>query len=228
LNLEAHHLGRAEYQATLDAMRACTAARTADSPDMLWIVEHPPVYTLGLAGKPEHVLNPAGIPVVQADRGGQVTYHGPGQVVVYVLLDLRRRGYFVKEAVQRIEQAVIDTLALWQVDAQRVAGAPGIYTPDQGDAAQSCAAPFTGLAKIAALGLKVHKGCTYHGVSLNVAMELQPFAGINPCGYAGLATTDLAHALRASGRAESPVFADVAHCLASQLGIHLTCPAAVA
>lgn len=199
-----------DYQTTWEAMRAFTAARTPDTPDELWLVEHSPVYTQGLAGKPEHLLVPSHIPVVQSDRGGQVTYHGPGQVVAYVLLDLRRAGYFVKEYVSRVEQALIDTLAEFGVhDAQRKAGAPGVYVPwprpsaglpetpgehpgGIADAGPAAAAHPLELAKIAALGIKVHKHCTYHGLALNVAMDLSPFDGINPCGYAGLRTVDLA------------------------------------
>ncbi|NYE24401.1 lipoyl(octanoyl) transferase [Pigmentiphaga litoralis] len=205
-----------DYQTTWEAMRAFTAARTPDTPDEMWLVEHSPVYTQGLAGKPEHLLAPSHIPVVQSDRGGQVTYHGPGQVVAYVLLDLRRVGYFVKEYVSRVEQALIDTLAEFGVnDAQRKDGAPGVYVPwprpaaglprDPGDKVHgeqragrehplgAAAAVYpVELAKIAALGIKVHKHCTYHGLALNVAMDLSPFDGINPCGYAGLRTVDLA------------------------------------
>ena len=191
-----------DYQTTWEAMRAFTAARTPDTPDEMWLVEHAPVYTQGLAGKPEHLLAPSHIPVVQSDRGGQVTYHGPGQVVAYVLLDLRRVGYFVKEYVSRVEQALIDTLAEFGVnDAQRKDGAPGVYVPwprpatgavpVHADGAAAAAHPLE-LAKIAALGIKVHKHCTYHGLALNVAMDLSPFDGINPCGYAGLRTVDLA------------------------------------
>ena len=148
-----------------------TASRTAETPDEIWIVEHPPVYTLGQAGKPEHILKDVGIPIVKIDRGGQVTYHGPGQVVIYLLLDLARLKTKVRELVTAIEQAVIDFLASHQVTAERHAGAPGVYV---------------GEAKIAALGLKIKNGCSYHGLSLNVDMDLSPFAAINPCGYAGL------------------------------------------
>lgn len=177
----------ADYAATWAAMRDATAARDARSPDEIWLVEHPPVYTLGQAGKPEHLLNTAGIPVVSSDRGGQVTYHGPGQVVAYVLFDMKRAGYFVREYVHRVEAAVITTLAeLGLPDAQRKESAPGVYVswPRTGAADE--------LAKIAALGIKVKQGRTYHGVALNVAMDLAPFLGINPCGYAGLRTVDLA------------------------------------
>jgi lipoyl(octanoyl) transferase len=164
-------LGRVEYEPTFRAMRDFTAKRTAETPDELWIVEHPPIYTLGQAGKPEHVLRDVGIPLVKIDRGGQVTYHGPGQVVIYLLLDLARMQIKVRELVGAIEQAVIDLLGEHGVGAERRAGAPGVYVGD---------------AKIAALGLRIRNGCSYHGVSLNVDMDLTPFAAINPCGYAGL------------------------------------------
>jgi lipoyl(octanoyl) transferase len=181
--------GVADYAATSAAMRAFTLRRDAATPDELWVLEHPPVFTLGLAGRGEHVLAPGEIPVIASDRGGQVTYHGPGQVVVYALIDLRRRGIFVKELVYRIEQAVIQTLASYAIAGRRVAGAPGVYVP-WGDEAPG--GRFAGLAKIAALGIKISRGCSYHGVALNVAMDLEPFSRINPCGYAGLATVDLA------------------------------------
>ena len=185
-------------------MQAFTAERAVDTPDQLWICEHPSVYTQGLAGKTEHIFNPGDIPVVQTNRGGQVTYHGPGQVVAYPLLDLQRAGYFVKEYVYRLEEAVIRTLAHYGVTGHRVGGAPGIYVrlDDPGShgllpqrpakADGPIVAPvFTGLGKIAALGIKVSRHCTYHGVALNVAMDLEPYSRINPCGYAGLATVDL-------------------------------------
>lgn len=178
-------LGRADYAQTFAAMRAFTDARSADTPDELWIVEHPPVYTLGLGADPRHVLDAHGIPLVQTDRGGEVTYHGPGQAVAYLLLDLRRsRGgrMFARELVHAIEQAVIDTLAAYNLRGERKSGAPGIYVAD---------GPAAG-AKIAALGLKIRSsGCTYHGVALNVDMDLTPFSWINPCGYAGLQTIDM-------------------------------------
>jgi lipoyl(octanoyl) transferase len=178
--------GREAYDLTFAAMRAFTDARTADTADELWIVEHPPVYTLGLGADPSHVLDAHGIPVVQTDRGGEVTYHGPGQAVIYLLMDLRRhRGtgrVFAREFVNKIEQSVIDTLAAYNLAGERKPGAPGIYM---------AGGPWQG-AKIAALGLKVRgNGCTYHGVSLNVAMDLAPFSWINPCGYEGLATVDM-------------------------------------
>jgi lipoyl(octanoyl) transferase len=179
-------------------MQAYTAGRQADSPDELWLCEHPPVFTQGLAGSADHLLAPGEIPVVQANRGGQVTYHGPGQVVAYPLLDLRRAGYFVKEYVYRIEEAVIRSLAHLGVTGHRVAGSPGIYVrlDDPGSHAaltgpRPAQEPFRGLGKIAALGIKVSRHCTYHGLALNVAMDLQPFERINPCGYAGLKTVDL-------------------------------------
>lgn len=167
-------LGRVEYVPTWRAMQAFTAQRTADTPDELWLLEHPPVFTQGQAGKPEHLIAATDIPVVPIDRGGQITYHGPGQVVVYVLVDLRRRGYGIRELVTRMEQAVIDLLAAHGVNAARQPGAPGVYVDG---------------AKIAALGLRVKHGCTYHGLALNVDMDLSPFAAINPCGYAGMAVT---------------------------------------
>jgi lipoyl(octanoyl) transferase len=202
-------LGHADYAPMLEAMRAFTEARDPDTPDEIWLCEHPPVYTQGLAGKAEHVFNPQGIPVVQTNRGGQVTFHGPGQVVAYPLIDLQRLGIYVKEYVYRIEHSVIKTLESFGVTGHRVPGAPGIYvrladpfghapldarTPAQRDAARGTDpfAPFPGLGKIAALGIKVSRHRTYHGVALNVAMDLSPFAGINACGYAGLATVDLA------------------------------------
>jgi lipoyl(octanoyl) transferase len=166
-------LGRVAYEPTWRAMQAFTAGRTADTPDELWLCEHPPVFTLGLA---EHLLADIGVPVVKIDRGGQITYHGPGQIVGYLLLDLKRRGLTVKGLVNRIEQAVIDLLAQYGIAAARREGAPGVYVHG---------------AKIAALGLKVKNGCCYHGLALNVAMDLAPFAAINPCGYEGMAVTQL-------------------------------------
>lgn len=195
--MQIRHLGRVEYAATFDAMRSFTEGRTDDTPDELWLCEHPPVYTQGLAGKAEHVLNPHGIPIVQTNRGGQVTYHGPGQVVAYPLVDLRRLGIYVKEYVYRVEHAVIQTLESYGVTGHRVAGAPGIYVSladPYGHARLTGPRqdPFAGLGKIAALGIKVTHHRTYHGVALNVDMDLSPFDGINPCGYAGLKTVDLA------------------------------------
>lgn len=190
--------GLVDYPSTYRAMQDFTAARTQDTPDELWLCEHPSVYTQGLAGQAGHVLAPGDIPVVQTNRGGQVTYHGPGQVVGYPLVDLRRAGYFVKEYVYRIEEAVVRTLAHYGVTGLRVRGAPGIYVrrddPLSHRRAEPAAPgedPFKGLAKIAALGIKVSRHCAYHGVALNVAMDLEPFSRINPCGYAGLETVDL-------------------------------------
>jgi len=171
VNLQVKRLGQVDYAPTFQAMQAFTASRTAETADELWIVEHPPVYTLGQAGKPEHILRDIGIPLVQIDRGGQVTYHGPGQVVIYLLLDLPRLKIKVRELVTAIEQAVIDLLGNYGVIAERRDGAPGVYV---------------GEAKVAALGLRIRNGCSYHGVSLNVDMDLSPFAAINPCGYPGL------------------------------------------
>ncbi|MFZ6723590.1 lipoyl(octanoyl) transferase LipB [Undibacterium sp. Ji49W] len=180
------HRGIEPYQLTFDAMRVFTDARTENTPNEFWIVEHPPVYTLGLGADKSHVLAANDIPVVQTDRGGEVTYHGPGQVVIYLLMDLRRSHpkarLFAREFVHKIEQAVINTLAAYNLAGERKEGAPGIYVSN---------GQWQG-AKIAALGLKVRgNGCTYHGVSLNVDMDLTPFSWINPCGYAGLATVDM-------------------------------------
>ena len=191
-----HSLGLVDCKATIVAMRAFTESRTAGTPDEIWLCEHPPVYTQGLAGKPGHILNPQGIPVLPTNRGGQVTYHGPGQVVAYPLIDLKRQNIFVREYVYRLEQAVLKTLAHFGVTGHRVVGALGIYVA-LGDPFGHAAITgpridrFAGLGKIAALGIKVSGHCTYHGVALNVAMDLQPFDGINPCGYAGLRTVDL-------------------------------------
>ncbi|WP_255455263.1 lipoyl(octanoyl) transferase LipB [Neopusillimonas aestuarii] len=176
----------ASYTTVWQDMRAFTEARTSTTGDEIWLVEHEPVYTLGLAGKAEHVLNPGAIPVVRTDRGGQVTYHGPGQVVAYCLFDLRRYGLYVKEYVNRLEEVVINLLHAYGLEgACRKAGAPGVYVPIDDRTTKQ-------LAKIAALGIKVRNGCTYHGVALNVEMDLTPFLGINPCGYEGLVTVDLA------------------------------------
>ena len=192
-------LGRVDYAATVQAMQAFTAERSADAPDELWLCEHPPTYTQGIAGKADHVLDAGGIPVVQTNRGGQVTYHGPGQVVAYPLVNLQRLGCFVREYVYRLETAVIQTLDGYGVTGHRVAGAPGIYVRPQEPGSHAALTgpadlldPFRGLGKVAALGIKISRHCTYHGVALNVAMDLAPFHGINPCGYAGLETVDLA------------------------------------
>lgn len=174
--LAVRHLGRQPYVPVWRAMQAFTDARGPDTPDELWLVQHDPVFTLGQAGKPEHVLAAGDIPVLNVDRGGQVTYHGPGQIVAYPLLDLRRLKLGVRELVRRIEQSIIDTLAEWNVVAVRRDGAPGVYVND---------------AKIAALGLRVRHGCTFHGLAFNIAMDLEPFHRINPCGYTGLSVTQL-------------------------------------
>lgn len=202
-------------------MRRFTAERGAATPDELWLVEHPPVFTQGVAGRPEHVLAPGDIPVVASNRGGQVTYHGPGQVVAYPLVDLRRLGIYIKEYVFRLEAAVIQTLESWGVVGFRVAGAPGIYVNLAGPLSAGLPAgprvePFEGLGKIAALGVKVSNHCTYHGVALNVAMDLEPFSRINPCGYAGLRTVDLA-TLGVRANPET-----VAGRLAERLAMHLS------
>jgi len=214
--------GRVDYPATYAAMQKYTAQRDADTPDALWLCEHPPVFTQGLAGKSEHLLAPEPIPVIQTDRGGQVTFHGPGQVVGYPMIDLRRAGYYVKEYVFRIESAVIAALAHFGVTGHRVAGAPGIYVrlddPFSHAALTGPAPlvdPFRGLGKIAALGIKVSRHCTYHGVSLNVAMDLEPFSRINPCGYAGLQTVDL------STIGVQTTWEEAAHVLGRKLGTYL-------
>ncbi|MDP2786067.1 MAG: lipoyl(octanoyl) transferase LipB [Sulfurimicrobium sp.] len=186
------NLGLVEYLPTWQAMQDFSATRGPETPDELWLLEHPPVYTLGLAGKPEHLLRGTDIPVVKIDRGGQITYHGPGQIVVYLMLDLKRRNIGVKELVRRMEQAVIDLLAGYGVKAERRDKAPGVYIP-QGDSdplrAEARVESYVGNAKIAALGLRIKNGCCYHGLCLNVDMDLSPYAAINPCGYEGLAVT---------------------------------------
>jgi len=213
MGLSTQWLGSVGYVPTFEAMQTFTAQRDDMTPDALWMCEHPPVFTQGLAGKSEHLFFAGDIPVVHTNRGRQVTYHGPGQVVAYPLLDLKRAGYFVKEYVYRIEEAVIRTLLHFGVTGHRVAHAPGIYvrlddpfshamlaqrpkkqdpdSPHPLTQAQTPAPDFTGLGKIGALGLKVSRNCTYHGVALNVAMDLEPYLRINPCGYAGLQTVDL-------------------------------------
>lgn len=172
------HLGQRDYQTVWQDMQAFTEARDDDTPDEVWLVQHPPVFTLGLNGKNEHILDPGDIPVVNCDRGGQVTYHGPGQLIAYLLLDLRRRELGVKSLVHKIEQAIIELLAEHGIHGERRQGAPGIYVDG---------------AKIAALGLRVRRGCCYHGLSLNLDMDLQPFSRINPCGFEGLACDQLRH-----------------------------------
>jgi lipoyl(octanoyl) transferase len=181
----------APYGDVWEAMRDYTGARDAETDDEIWLVEHAPVYTLGQAGKQEHILDAGGIAIVQSDRGGQVTYHGPGQIVAYCLVDLRRLKLFVKEYVVMLEDVVIDVLdELGLPGACRKAGAPGVYVPWK-PADGRVAGTEAQLAKIAALGIKIRNGCAYHGLSLNVDMDLNPFLGINPCGYEGLQTVDL-------------------------------------
>jgi lipoyl(octanoyl) transferase len=181
------HLGLADYISTYEAMRAFTKNRNNTTPDEIWVLEHPPVFTLGLAGDAGNLHSPSNqIPLIEVDRGGEITYHGPGQIVVYLLLDLKRLGIFVKELVSRIEQAVIDTLADFGIQAERHPGAPGIYISGQ----SGVSTDWIG-AKVAALGLKVSKSCSYHGLALNVATDLEAFARIHPCGYEGLKTVDM-------------------------------------
>ena len=199
----------ADYLPTLQAMRDFTAVRSPTSPDEIWLVEHPPVFTQGLAGKSEHVLTPGVIPVIKTERGGQVTYHGPGQVVAYTLIDLQRRRLGVRDLVCRLEAAAIATCGRWGVTVVRKPGAPGLYVP---------AADGTPGAKIASLGLKVSRGSTYHGIALNVAMDLEPFGRINPCGYAGLAVTDLT-AQQVAGMA--PGIDEVARQFGADLAQHI-------
>lgn len=182
--LRARRLGLCDYQDTWAAMRDFTDQRDADTPDELWLLEHPPVFTLGQAGRPEHVLDPGPIPVVRTDRGGQVTYHAPGQLVAYVLCDLRRCGLGVKALVHQLEGAAIDLLAGQGIRALARPDAPGVYVNG---------------AKIASLGLRVRRGCSYHGLALNLTLDLAPFRRINPCGYAGLAVTRTADLLPADG-----------------------------
>jgi len=181
------HLGLADYATTYEAMRTFTKERNSSTPDEIWVLEHPPVFTLGLAGDASNLHSPSNqIPMVQVDRGGEITYHGPGQIVVYLLLDLKRLGIYVKELVSRIEQALIDTLADFGIEAERKPGAPGIYVSQQA----GISAEWFG-AKVAALGLKVSKSCSYHGLALNVATDLDAFARIHPCGYEGLRTVNM-------------------------------------
>jgi lipoyl(octanoyl) transferase len=246
VTLEVDWLGQVDYASTYAAMQRLTQERTPESADLLWVCQHAPVYTQGLAGKADHVLNPGEIPVVQTDRGGQVTFHGPGQVVAYPLIDLKRAGYYVKEYVYRIEESVIRTLMHFGVTGHRVVGAPGIYvrlddpfsharlqpspqpSPASGRGGKSlplplagegwgegAPAPFAGLGKIAALGIKITRHRTYHGVALNVAMDLEPFSRINPCGYPGLETVDL------STIGVQTTWDEAAQVLASKLAIYL-------
>lgn len=224
-----HHLGRVDYAPTVQAMQDFTAHRGATDEDQIWLCEHPALFTQGLAGKSDHVLAAGSIPVVATNRGGQVTYHGPGQVVAYPLIDLQRADYYVKEFVYRIEEAVIRTLDHFGVTGHRVAGAPGIYVrlddphshallpqrPQKRSGTDPIVPNFEGLGKIAALGIKVSRHCTYHGVALNVAMDLEPFTRINPCGYAGLRTVDL------STIGVPTTWDEVAQVLSQQLSLRL-------
>ena len=180
-------LGRVEYAPTFEAMQDFTAKRDENTPDEIWFCEHPAVFTQGLSGKPEHLIAATTIPVAQVDRGGQITYHGPGQIVAYLMLDLRRRNLKVREFVHQIEQAIIATLAEFNINGERLAGAPGVYVRG---------------AKIAALGLRIKRGCSYHGLSINVDMDLQPYSAINPCGFAGMAVTQVS-ALSANASASA-------------------------
>ncbi|OYU30006.1 MAG: lipoate--protein ligase [Comamonadaceae bacterium PBBC2] len=192
------NLGRVDYLPTYEAMQAFTAQRQTDTPNELWMCEHPSVFTQGLAGQAAHLLTPGDIPVVQTNRGGQVTFHGHGQVMAYPLVNLQNAGYYVKEYVYKLEESVIRTLSHFGVTGHRVAGAPGIYVRLDDPFSHAALVgpalpsdPFKGLGKISALGIKVSRHCTYHGAALNVAMDLEPFDRINPCGYAGLRTVDL-------------------------------------
>ena len=192
------NLGLVDYLPTYEAMQAFTAQRQTDTPNEMWVCEHPPVFTQGLAGQASHLLMPGDIPVVQTNRGGQVTFHGPGQVMAYPLVNLQNAGYYVKEYVYKLEESVIRTLGHFGVTGHRVAGAPGIYVRLDDPFSHAALVgpalpsdPFKGLGKISALGIKVSRHCTYHGAALNVAMDLEPFTRINPCGYAGLKTVDL-------------------------------------
>ena len=225
--METKMLGSVPYLPTWEAMQTFTAERSADTPDQLWLCEHPPTFTQGLAGRAEHVLGAGDIPVVSTNRGGQITFHGPGQVVAYPLVNLQRAGYYVKEFVYRTEEAVLRTLSHYGVTGHRVAGAPGIYVrlDDPGSHAVLEQRPrhgaaghtpdFTGLGKIAALGIKVSRHCTYHGVALNVSMDLSPFDRIHPCGYAALQTVDL------STIGIQTTWEDAARFLGQQLGNRL-------
>ncbi|MCF6226771.1 MAG: lipoyl(octanoyl) transferase LipB [Xanthomonadales bacterium] len=180
-------LGMRDYQPVWESMQQFTDSRGENSPDELWLLEHQPVFTQGQAGKAEHLLAPGDIPVLQVDRGGQVTYHGPGQLIAYPLLDIRRRKLSIRDMVHAIEQAIINTLADFEIQAERNPGAPGVYV---------------GAAKIAALGLRIRKGCSFHGLSLNIDMNTEPFARINPCGFQGLEITQVIDQVPTQNRAE--------------------------
>ena len=210
MKLVIKQLSTAYYAQTLLAMQTHNRSRTANTADEIWLLEHPPVYTLGLAGKVEHVLNAGSIPVINVERGGQVTYHGPGQLVVYLLLDIKRLGYGVKELVRRIEQSLIDLLAQYEIDSFRKAAMPGVYV--------NLGASD---AKIAAIGLRVANHATYHGLSLNVDMDLEPFSRINPCGYEGLKVTQMRD-LGGVGKIETDkINADNINTIGEKLVVHL-------
>ena len=228
--IEVRPMGQVSYLSAWQAMQDFTAQRQSDTADQIWLCEHPPVFTQGLAGLEQHLLMPGNIPVVRSNRGGQVTYHGPGQVVAYTLVDLKRAGYFVKELVYRIEEAVIKTLFHFGLTGHRVAGAAGVYLrlddpsgharlpqrPQKASVDGAAPAPdFAGLGKVAALGIKVSRHCSYHGVALNVAMDLSPYQRINPCGHVGLQTIDLS----TMGVDVDPD--DVAHVLGQKLSLQL-------
>ncbi len=176
--IEIYRLGLAEYQSVWQAMQRFTESRDATTPDQIWLLQHPPVFTQGRAGQAEHVLAPGDIPVIPVDRGGQVTYHGPGQLVAYLMIDMRRRGFGIKHLVHNTENAMIQSLAKYGIEAHARRDAPGVYLQSG--------------AKIGQIGMRVRQSCTFHGLSLNVAMDLEPFSRINPCGYAGMAVTDMA------------------------------------
>jgi lipoyl(octanoyl) transferase len=212
--VQIRHLGRCRYEDTLAQMQEFTAARGPQTADELWFLEHDPVFTQGQAGKPEHLLAPGSIPVVQSNRGGQVTYHGPGQLVVYVLLDLRRRGYGSRALVTRLEQAMIDTLAGFSIGAAARADAPGVYVPFAGGE----------LRKIGSIGLRISRGCSYHGLALNVDMDLNPFSRINPCGLRGMRMTQIAEFDAAA--TVGAVARDLQHRLLARLGPAATEPGA--
>lgn len=201
--LRYRRLGEADYEETLAAMRRFTDERGADTPDELWLLQHPRVFTQGQAGRAEHVLAPGDIPVVQVDRGGQVTYHGPGQWVVYLLIDLKRRGLGVRELVSLIERAIVIVLAGYGIEAAADPARPGVYVDG---------------AKIASLGLRVRRGCSYHGLALNVNLDLEPFGRINPCGYEGLAVTSMAALLPGAVPEEDAVGEALLAALAQELG----------
>jgi lipoyl(octanoyl) transferase len=200
--LRVRRRGLLDYAVALEQMRRYTDQRDADSEDQLWLLQHPPVFTQGQAGKAEHLLAPGDIPVIQVDRGGQVTYHGPGQWVLYLLVDLRRRGLGVRDLVTLIEESVVAVLAALGIEAAADPAAPGVYVAGE---------------KIASLGLRVRRGCSYHGLSLNVDMDLEPFQRINPCGHAGLAVTSIARCLPAATPDMESIGAALVHQVSTRL-----------